>query len=94
MKTYINSLTNFGQEILKNATVDAYKGGATSGFHQNVRGLSAALALQADPPLEKFRDDWVAFTVDGFLPKEDKDVVPKVTQVLKKLQQLPALLPK
>lgn len=89
---YIKSLSNDAKDVISTPTVEQYKGEATKGFHQGVRGLSAALKLQTAPKLQKFQSEWNDFVVDSYLPKKDEDVKPKVIEVITKLKELQKLL--
>ena len=94
MKGYLVSIPRDAKAVLENPTVKEYIGEGGKGFHQGIRGLGAALALQSEPGLQKYREEWVNFTADGFKPKEDNEVKGKVAQVLVKLKELPGLMPK
>ena len=75
-----------------NFTVEAYVGTATDGFHQTVRTIGAALACQPDRDLLKFNNDtWNSFTQDAYKPKQDKEVEPKVKEVIAAVRGLDLL---
>ncbi len=93
MKPYIKSLTDYGKELLGKPSVVDYVGGGGKGFHQGIRGLSAALALQTDVELGKFYVKWKLFAQDSFRPTDDTQVKAKVVTVLKELANLGPLLP-
>ena len=77
----------------KGYTVDNYVGGATSGFHQSVRGLNAALAKSGNPALIKFqKEHFNKYAQDDFKPTADGQVSAKVGQVLATLMELEKLV--
>jgi hypothetical protein len=74
-------------------TVDNYVGAATKGFHQNVRGLNAALDRSMEPAWIEWKNThWKPLAQDGFKPTQDSQVVGKVDQVLGVLTQLEHLV--
>ena len=77
----------------KGYTVVNYEGGATSGFHQSVRGLNAALVKSGNPALVKFgKEQFNKYAQDEFKPTADGQVSGKVGQVLSTLLELEKLL--
>lgn len=93
INVYFSSLPQYGDEVKQTPTVSTYIGSGTKGFHQNVRGLSAALTISGDPQLVAFKSQvWNAFAQDTYKPKGDDEVLPKVSQVLKALDQLKGLV--
>ena len=97
---YFVSLKKFAIEIQNTPTVAQYRGGATSGFHQNVRGLNAALANATNPVWIKWAEDnWNDFALDSYVPKEESDkgkeaiaVKAKVAEVLAALKKCEAIV--
>jgi hypothetical protein len=49
MWPYFASIRQIGRQVKATPTVAVYIGGAGKGFHQNVRGLNAALAKSGEP---------------------------------------------
>lgn len=95
MKPYIKTITDYGKGVLVDPTAANYIGRAGKGFHQGIRGLSAALALQTDPKLVSFMIKWKPFAQDAFMPakdSKDSEVKAKVVMVLKELANLGPLL--
>jgi hypothetical protein len=89
IKPYFVSIRDYGKQALKNPTVAQYKGEAKKGFHQNIRGISAALDRMQDPALAAWKDtNWRPLAIDSFIPKNDGEVSPKVNFVLGKVDEL------
>lgn len=85
-------LQKYAKEVLATPTVASYRGDATKGFHQKVRGTAAALkALSDHEAYKKAEPTWKTYASDGFPPKEDGQVKAKVMTVLKSLQELMAI---
>ena len=85
-------LQKYAKEVLATPTVASYRGEATKGFHQKVRGTAAALkALSDHEAYKKIEPTWKTYASDGFPPKEDGQVKVKVLTVLKSLQELMAI---
>ncbi len=94
IKPYFVSIRQFGKEAKENPTVANYGGGtATKGFHQNVRGLNAALDRSQEPAWILWKDQhWKPLSQAGYLPKQDSEVVAKVDKVLDVLDDLERLI--
>ncbi len=82
-------LEKYGKLVIANPTVAEYIGEATKGFHQKIRGTAAALKALSDyEEYKKLEPTWKTFGADGYRPKKDSEVTPKVKEVLKALQVL------
>lgn len=92
IKGYLVTIAGYAKDVLKDPTVANYNGAGTKGFHQGVRGLSAALATQTDPELKKFYGSWKPYAQDTFRPKADGEVKAKVGEVIRTLKDLQALV--
>jgi len=93
IKPYFASLRQQGEELKRKPSAEAYFGKATKGFHQNVRGLNAALDRSRDDNWIAWKNQhWKPLSQDGFIPKSDDQVVAKVDRVLDVLDQLEKLI--
>jgi hypothetical protein len=90
IKPYFASLRKFGAELKQKPTVDGYGALNTKqGFHQNVRGLNAALDRSMEPAWITWKDvHWKPLAQAGYPPRKDEEVVAKVDHVLDVLDQL------
>jgi hypothetical protein len=89
IKPYFASIRQFGQALKQTPTAALYFGKTTTGFHQNIRGLNAALDRSQEPAWIVWKDEhWKPLAQDKYVPKLDKDVVAKVDHVLEVLTQL------
>ncbi len=83
------TLRENADEVRKNPTVGQYNGTGSAGFHQNIRGMGAALDKSRNPEWIAWKEkNWKPLAQDAFRPKNDGEVLPKVTQVLKALDEL------
>jgi hypothetical protein len=93
IKPYFASIRDYGKQALQTPTVAQYKGEAKKGFHQNVRGISAALDRMQDPVIADWKDkNWRPLAIDAYLPKNDGEVPTKVRHVLGKVDELEKLV--
>lgn len=93
MKPYFTSLRTYASEIAKEPTVAKYTGSGQKGFHQNVRGMNAALERSKNEAWIAWKDkNWKPLSQAGYLPKSDAEVIPKVREVLTKLKELEQLV--
>jgi hypothetical protein len=89
IKPYFESIRKFGTEVKKSPTVANYVGEAKTGFHQNIRGLNAALDRSLEPAWIAWKDiHWKPLAQDSYKPTKDGDVVAKVDKVLEVLEEL------
>ncbi|HVY60844.1 MAG TPA: hypothetical protein VHF22_04290 [Planctomycetota bacterium] len=58
-------------------------------FHQIVRGLAAAIAIQPEPEFKALQKTWREFSVDAFKPRTDGDEVKKKVKAV--MDAAPAL---
>lgn len=91
----IASLKSDAQGVAATPTVAQFKGSASAGFYQRIRGIGADLAaLSADARIDTFRNNvWLGFSKAGYLPTTDEEVKPKVKEVMTQLAVLEKLLP-
>jgi hypothetical protein len=93
IKPYFASIRKNGAEVKANATVAKYTGDAGKGFHQNIRGLNAALDRSQEPTWIAWKDtNWKPLAQDSYKPTQDSQVVAKVDHVLDVLDQLERLV--
>jgi hypothetical protein len=93
IKPYFASLRQQGAQLKCNPSAEAYLGKATKGFHQNIRGLNAALDRSRDDGWNAWKNQhWKPLSQDSYLPKSDDQVVAKVDRVLAVLDQLEKLI--
>lgn len=89
----IATLKKEAGDVIANPTPEQFKGTASAGFYQRIRGIGADLAaLSEDPRIDQFRLEWLGFAKAGYLPKNDEEVKPKVKEVLSKVAELDKLL--
>ncbi len=89
IKPYFASIREFGRALKETPTAALYYGKAKTGFHQNIRGLNAALDRSQEPAWIVWKDQhWKPLAQDSYVPKLDKDVEAKVDKVLEVLDQL------
>jgi len=83
IKPYFARIRDDAKALKADPRVANYDSGGTVGFHQGVRGLSAALARSNSPALVAWKDEkWNPMAQDAFRPTKDSEVLPKVNQVL------------
>jgi hypothetical protein len=92
-KVYITQLRQFGKEVKEAGTVEAYLGKAKTGFHQNIRGLNAALERSNNEELIAWKDkNWKAFAQDAYKPTSNSQVAAKVDKVLETIDDFERVL--
>ena len=93
IKPYFISIRANGVEVKRNPTVATYTGGAGKGFHQNIRGMNAALDRSKNPGWIAWKNiHWKPLAQDAYKPDADNQVVAKVNNVLSVLDDLEAEL--
>jgi hypothetical protein len=95
IKPYFKSLRDYGQKVKDAPTVDNYIGKAKEGFHQNIRGLNAALDRSKRPDWIDWKDkNWKPLAQDSYRPTENSQVAGKVDKVLEVMGELEKLINK
>jgi hypothetical protein len=93
LKPYFSRIRDDAKQLKADPRVANYDLRGTVGFHQGVRGLSAALARSNVPALLAWKDQkWNPMAQDAFKPTKDSEVVPKVNQVLGLLAELERMI--
>ncbi|GAB2484811.1 hypothetical protein [Jatrophihabitans fulvus] len=90
---YFTALKQSSDQVKQNPTVVTYTGGFGKGFHQNIRGLSAALDKTKSPQIVAFKErTWKRYAQDEYLPKQDSEVLPKLREVMASLKELHSMV--
>lgn len=88
MLEFIESLRQLGAVTKMKPALANYDSGATTGFHQDIRGLNAAIAKSMDKKLITWsKTNWKPMSVDSYKPTKDSEVAAKVDHVLSKLDE-------
>jgi hypothetical protein len=95
IKPYFKSLRDYGQKVKETPTVENYIGKAKEGFHQNIRGLNAALDRSKRPDWIEWKDkNWKPLAQDSYRPTDNSQVAGKVDKVLEVMDELEKLINK